>query len=741
MPTAQAPQAAVATVALIGNPNTGKTTLFNALTGLTQRVANFPGVTVERKVGRVSLGNGLRLDLLDLPGTYSLSAHSPDEVIAVDVLLGRQQGTPAPTAVIAVVDASNLRRNLYLVSQLVEMGLPVVVALNMVDVAESRGVRIDARALSQRLGVPVVPLCAHRRVGLAELRGVLSELAAGTLPPAGNHPSIPSALSQPVEVLRCLVERGGGPDGRLSSLEALRALVDEDGAIEKRLRGRLPEGFAGELARLRVQARQQAGGAPLSAVESGARYAWVDAAVAGCVQWPEHMADTRSDRVDRWLTHRLVGTLVFVAICAVVFQAIYTWSAPAMDTVDGLFAALATWAEGALPAGALRSLLVDGIIAGVGGVLVFLPQIAVLFFFISVLEDCGYMARAALLMDRLLTVCGLSGKSFIPLLSSYACAVPGIMAARTIEDRRDRITTILVAPLMSCSARLPVYILFIAAFVPDRPLLGSWVNLQGVVLLALYSMGTLLAVPVAWLLKRSVLRGVTPPFLLELPSYKWPSPRTVLLRVYHSGRAFVVRAGSIILATTVVMWALAYFPRDERVAEHYARERQAVSPDVQGEARQAALSELERREAADLLEASLLGRAGHRIEPLVAPLGWDWRIGMATLASFPAREVVISALGTIYSLGGDQDEGSADLRTTLKRARHSDGSLAITLAVALSVMVFFALCAQCMSTLVTIQRETASWRWAGLAFAYMTGLAYAGSFFTYRAALALGWGG
>ena len=747
MSTTRAPRTtAVATVALIGNPNTGKTTLFNALTGLSQQVGNFPGVTVERKVGRMQLEGDRRVDLLDLPGTYSLAAHSPDEMIAVDVLLGQQAGTAQIDAVLAIVDASNLRRNLYLVSQLLETGRPVAVALNMVDVAKSRGIQIDARNLSDRLGVPVVPVCAHRRQGIEELRRVAAVLLDATAEPAQldetSRPQFPESISDQVAALSTWsIPSENGTVRPLSSMEALRALIDEGEYAELRLIDALGDAFATELSAMRNRIREEADDAPLSALESTVRYAWIDRIVAACMRLPDQLRDSRSDRVDRFLTHRLVGSAVFLLINALIFQAIYAWSGPMMDGIDSIFVLLGDWLGRALPEGPLRSLLIDGVITGVGGVLIFLPQIAILFLFVSVLEDCGYMSRAAMLMDRLLTFCGLSGKSFIPLLSSFACAVPGIMAARTIEDRRDRITTILVAPLMSCSARLPIYILFIAAFVPDRPLLGNWLNLQGLTLLAMYSLGIFLAVPIAWLLKKFLLRGATPPFLLELPSYKWPNPHTVLMRVYQNSRAFVVRAGSIILAATIVMWALAYFPHSAETRQRYEAERQQIAATYPASERDAELVAIDHLEAATLLEESYLGRAGHMLEPIVRPLGWDWRIGMATLASFPAREVIISALGTIYSLGGDQDEESEDMRSTLRNATSSDGTRSFNLPVALSVMVFFALCAQCMSTLVTIQRETGSWGWAALTFGYLTLLAYGGAFVTYQATSGLGWGG
>ena len=715
------------TLALIGNPNTGKTTLFNALTGLAQHSGNYPGVTVEYKVGTLTLDGEDALELIDLPGAYSLAAHSPDEMLAIDVLLGQQQDAPAIDGILAVVDASNLRRNFYLVSQLAEIGLPLVVALNMGDIAIRRGIRIDARALSEALGAPVVPICAHRRQGLDELRRTLMALSAD---PA---PAQPQRVALPDQLQRATTELQAAVPGPLSSTEALRALVDEDGYAERRLlaaSASSAESSAGGGIADRLNDLRTAGAESLSALESNARYAWIDGLLAQAIDQPSRLEGRRSDRADRILAHRLFGVAIFVLVNVLVFEAIYTWSGPLMDGIDALFAACGDRAAALIPPGALQSLVVDGLIAGVGGVLIFLPQIAILFFFIALLEDSGYMARAALLMDRLLTRVGLSGTAFMPLLSSFACAVPGIMATRTIEDRRDRFATILVAPLMSCSARLPVYVLFIGAFVPDHPLLGGVIGLQVLTLLAFYCLGALVAIPVAWLLKRTLLRGDPPPFLLELPSYKTPDPRTVLLRVYHSSRAFVVRAGSLILATTIAMWALAYFPRSEAVVERHQIERQAVAP--------AALDALEKRQAAELVENSYLGQAGHWVAPAVRPLGWDWRIGMAVIASFPAREVIISALGTIYSLGAGEDEGSESLRTTLAAATWPDGRPIYTLAVALSIMVFFALCAQCLSTLVVIKKETGSYRWALFSFGYMTALAYLGALATYQIGTALG---
>ena len=706
------------TLALIGNPNTGKTTLFNALTGLSQRAGNYPGVTVEHKVGTLTLDGEYSLDLIDLPGAYSLAAHSPDEMLAIDVLLGQQQDAPPIDGILAVVDASNLRRNLYLVSQLAEIDVPLVVVLNMGDIAVRRGIRIDASALSEALGVPVVPICAHRRQGLDALRRTLAALNAGPSPTQPQRVELPDQLRRATAELQAVVS------GPLSSVEALRALVDEDGYAEHRLLESAGDGTDDHLDRLRT------GADSLAELESNARYAWIDGLLSRAISQPDRLEGRRSDQADRILAHRLFGPAIFVLINVLVFEAIYTWSGPLMDGVDVLFAACGTHAVALIPPGPLQSLVVDGLITGVGGVLIFLPQIAILFFFIALLEDSGYMARAALLMDRLLTRVGLSGTAFIPLLSSFACAVPGIMAARTIEDRRDRFATILVAPLMSCSARLPVYVLFIGAFVPDRSLWGGIIGLQALTLFAFYCLGALVAIPMAWLLKRTLLKGDPPLFLLELPSYKTPNLHTVLLRVYHSSRAFVVRAGSLILATTIAMWALAYFPRSADVIERHQVEHQAVAPQ--------ALDALEKHQAAELVENSYLGQAGHWVAPAVRPLGWDWRIGMAVIASFPAREVIISALGTIYSLGADEDEGSESLRTTLAAATWPDGRPIYTLPVALSIMVFFALCAQCLSTLVVIQKETGSYRWSLFSFGYMTTLAYVGALATYQVGTALG---
>ncbi len=716
MSSAALPRLRPATVAVIGNPNTGKTTLFNALTGLSQKVGNYPGVTVERKAGFFEL-DAARIELVDLPGTYSLAARSLDEMIAVDVLLGVTPG-PRVDAVIAVVDAGNLERNLFLVSQVLELGVPTIVALNMVDGARRRGVTIDAAALAAELGVPVVPLRADRGIGLDDMRRAISAtLAHGTAPQDPLVP-FPEAFDR---ALGHLVELTPAADPRLgravSRPELLRALVDRGGAAERRLSEALGRGWSEALHAVRFEA---VGDGSLAALETTARYAWVRSVLERAARRPAVRRRTITERLDAVLTHRVLGLAILVLALGAVFQAIYAGAAPLMDGIGWCFAQLGSGVEAVLPAGALRSLVVDGVIASAGQVVTFLPQILILFFFLSILEDCGYMARVAFLLDRLLAWTGVSGRAVIPLLSSFACAVPGVMAARTIENRRDRIATILVAPLMSCSARLPVYVLFIGAFVPNRTWLGGWIGLQGLCLLAAHFIGLAVALPVLVVLRRTLLRGPAAPFVMELPDYRWPSWLSVADRLLIRGRAFLVRAGTVIAAVGILVWAASYFPR--------AGAAPAASRDA------ATVQDA----AAVQLEQSFLGRAGHAFEPVVAPLGWDWRIGVAVLASFPAREVVIASMGTIFGIGRDADENSGAMHRVLQEARRPDGSPLFTVPVGLSLVVFFALCCQCAATLAVIRRETGSAWWAAFAFSYMTAFAWIGAFATYH--LLVAWG-
>jgi ferrous iron transport protein B len=715
-------------VAIVGNPNTGKSTLFNALSGLRQQTGNYPGVTVEMHTGRCVVGD-TTLNLIDLPGTYSLAPRSPDEMVSIDVLLGRRAGQPAPDVIVSVVDATNLDRHLYLTSQLAEMGKPVVLAVNMTDVAANQGVRIDYDLLAKETGLTVVPIQANKGVGLDRLKAALAQAPAGQHLPHG--PTLPVEVKDEAEKLREAFA--------LEPYLAERLLFDVNGYVEQFLSaqaGTVPTAVAAARARL------AAAGMPVPAAEARARFAWVRGVVAATVKKPAARPITLTDRLDRVLTHRVWGTLAFLAVMALLFVSIFFLAKPVMDGIKDGFDRLAAQVGKNMTDGPLKALISDGVIKGVGSVIVFLPQIVILFGFIAVLEDCGYMARAAFLMDRLMSRCGLSGKSFIPLLSSVACAVPGIMATRVIENRRDRFATILIAPLMSCSARLPVYSLLIGAFVATGDGYSAWERsvVQGLVLFALYLIGFVTAPLVALVLKRTLLRGETPVFVMELPSYQRPSLRIVFRRMADAGWAFLKRAGTFILASMVLIWAASYFPRtktgpdnsgryDVDVA-YYEDQAKAATDD---EVKEKADAEVKRLKA-EWQRNSYLGRAGRALEPVVKPLGWDWKIGVATLASFPAREVIVGTLGILYSV---DEEDETKKQEELGKAIRSDWAVDAErgkygLPVALSVMVFFALCCQCVSTLVVIRRETRSWAWPAFTFVYMTALAYLGALVTYQ---------
>ena len=723
----------VQTVALVGNPNTGKSTVFNALTGYRQRVGNYPGVTVERRTGVLRAGtHGSRIEVVDLPGTYSLSAHAEDEAIVLDVLLGKLGSSSPPDLIVSVVDAANLGRNLFFTTQILELGTPVVVALNMVDLATSSGVKIDENALAAELGVPVVPLVATKGIGIEGLQKAIVEALESDC--AHHCAAFPECVCAELDGL-CSSLAGGdhGVAHAPSRVEALQTLLSPGGYHESRLVKRCGRGLAEELAERRR--RIASAGESVVEVEARVRYAWIDRVVQRVVAQVHPRRRPRSEIADRFLTHRVLGLAVFLLMMGVCFQTVYVWAGPVMEGIDAGFSALGGLLAEVIPAGALQSLVVNGVVAGVGAVLTFLPQILILFFFIAILEDCGYMARAAFLLDRWMGLLGLNGKSFIPLLSSFACAVPGIMATRTIENRRDRFVTILIAPLMSCSARLPVYILLIGAFVPPTPLLGGVLNLQAATLLSMYFVGAIVAVPVALILKRTVLKGPAQSFLMELPCYKWPAPKTVFFRLFEQGKAFTVSAGTMIFAVAIVVWALGYYPRPASVGAEHQALREAARSALSAEALDARLAEINGLESGEYLRHSFLGRMGRWIEPAVLPLGWDWRIGTAAIASFPAREVVVATMGTIYNLGGNQDESSGGLRAMLHAATWPDGRPVYNLAVALSIMVFFALCCQCGATLATIKRETKSWSWPILTFTYMTALAYVGALLTYQVAI------
>jgi len=722
-------------VVLVGNPNTGKSTLFGVLSGMTVRTGNYAGVTIEKKIGQIA-HEEFPIELVDLPGTYSLSPRSPDELVTVKVITGDAVGEAAPDLIVCVVNATLLRRNLFLVSQLLELGCPVVLALNMIDSARSRGMLIDCDKLAQNLGIPVVAISASRREGIDLLRSeIVKALSHGrTIEP--THP-LPEAFYDMRDSLAAKLSviasaKSGNPTLPNRYLVE-RALLDVGGEAERSIVRMLGDAANPEITATREELARLVG-AP-NDIECESRYAWSRKMLAGVLGDTGNSPHYVTEWLDGILTHRVFGLVIFAAFMMLIFQCIYAWSGIPMDGIETIQGWISGAVESVLEPGVLRSLIVDGMIAGVGGVLIFVPQIALLFLFLALLEDCGYMARAAFLVDRVMSFFGLSGKSFLPLMSSFACAVPGVMAARVIENPRDRLATIFVAPFMSCSARLPVYLLLITAFVPATRILGGWVSLSGLVLLAMYMVGVLVAIPTAWMLKRTLLRGEAAPLVLELPEYKWPDPRVVAVRVYDASKAFVIRAGTLIFSASILIWAAGYLPGD------HTRQHQLqalIETSDESAAPQVAIWTKElKNESGKLLENSLLGRLGHAIEPVVKPLGWDWRIGVGAIASFPAREVIIATLGTVYSLGGDVDEEDEGLIDALRASTWPDGSPVYNVPVALSIMVFFALCAQCVSTLLVMKRETNSWRWPIFSFVYMTTLAYIGALLTYQIGIRL----
>jgi ferrous iron transport protein B len=713
-------------VALAGNPNAGKTSIFNALTGLRQKVANYPGVTVERKEGVWSLAPDLpHASLIDLPGLYSLDAASIDEQIARDVLTGSMNDTPAPDVIVAVVDATNLERNLYLVTQLLETGRPVVVALTMVDLAERAKLEINVERMSESLGVRVVPVTARQRRGLDELARAVLDVVGEEAPGAQWRLS-----PQAEEEIKQLALDGG------SSREAAVRDLYADELPEDTQRNKAVTLARERLARSNPRWWQE----PVTA-----RYRWIEHIAAGATPGARDERPSATEKIDRLVTHRLFGPLILLLVMAVVFQAIFSWATLPMDLIDRGFGSLGELVRAQMPAGLLTDLIVDGVIAGVGGVLVFLPQILLLFFFIALLEDSGYMSRAAFLMDRLMRGVGLHGKAFMPLLSSFACAIPGIMATRTIENPKDRLATIMIAPFMSCSARLPVYTLMIAAFFTDRKLFG-FLSVGALLILSMYLLGIAVAVVVAWILKHTILKSPPPPLVLELPPYRLPSFLNIAQTMRSRSWLFVKRAGTVILTISILLWALMTFPRSEQKPVPDAQEGAAVQAaretGVEARGKPAPETTVQTPEGAgdegEQMRQSYAGRLGHLIEPVIRPLGFDWKMGIGLVASFAARETLVSTLSIVYNVGKDAEAESPSLIEAVRSAKRPDGTPAWTPLVAVSMMVFFVLACQCMSTVAVVRRETNSWRWPLFMVGYMLVIAYIASLITYQGGRLLG---
>ncbi len=716
-------------VALIGNPNTGKSTLFNCLTGLRQKVGNYSGVTVQKKTGITLIGEE-RVEILDLPGTYSLAATSPDERVVVDALRGEVENLDRPDIALCIVDATNLQRNLFLAFQIGQLGLPMVLALNYWDTAQKRNIAIDIEELKKRLGIPIVPISASRAEGITELKDAM--IQALDEKPKLISPTWPESIEEAISGVRS--ELSEPVSARLDDAALMRGIFESDEEIFKRAGASDSETH--EVLEISKKALFKGGLNPAN-VEAVLLYRHIKEHVEPCISARDSSRIAGSESIDSLLTHKVWGLIAFLALMYLVFQSVYSWAGPFMDLIDaGKSVVQDTVSNVLLGWPMIESLVADGIIEGVGAVVIFLPQIMILFFFISLLEDTGYMSRAAILMDKLFSWCGLSGKSFVPLLSSYACAIPGVMATRTIQDSKARLVTILVAPFMSCSARLPVYVLMIGAFIEPR--YGAGV--AGAVLFLMHFVGLLVAMPFAYLMNKYILKTPPQPFLLELPSYQIPKVRDVMLKMYSQGKEFVVNAGTVIFAITIIIWALLYFPRTESVeietreafvseivaqngwTEEFALE--SISEDeVLG-------AELDHKVSSAFIEQSWMGRIGKTLQPVFAGAGFDWKITVGVIASFPAREVIISTLGIIYSLGGDVDEEAGDLREAMASQKWQSGPKAgmpiFTIPVVIALMVFFALCQQCGATLAVIAQET-SWRWAALSFGFMTILAWLAS--------------
>ncbi|HVU36461.1 MAG TPA: ferrous iron transport protein B [Opitutaceae bacterium] len=689
--------------AVVGNPNCGKSTLFNALTGLKQKVGNYPGVTVEKKVGTAYSQHGQPITIIDLPGAYSLAARSPDEAVTRDVLLGRRADTPQPDRILCVVDATNLERNLYLVHQILDLGRPVILVLNMMDLATEAGLDIRVARLEHELGVPVIACEAVNGKGIIDLKLAMSRV---DLPLSKHAWTVPAAIAPAVADLQASLVANDGKAPLIARAEALLLLTDQDSL---RVAGSTPLHARTQEILAAWEKRWHAANTDWAAALVNARYDSIGRIAEQVVLRKGTPGPTVSDRIDAVVTHPFWGWLVLGAIMTALFLSIFTLAEYPMNWIDTHVAGLSDWVKSVMPAGDMRDLITDGAIAGVGGVVMFLPQILILFFFIGLLESTGYMARAAFIMDRLMSRVGLNGKSFIPLLSSYACAIPGIMATRTIEEPKDRLVTILVAPLMSCSARLPVYLLMIAALVPgDRVPVMTKVGLM----LLMYFLGTFGAFSFAWLFKKTLLKGEPPVMIMELPPYRLPRLKDVALHMMERAWVFLRRAGTVILAISMVLWFLAAYPKAPAGSS-----------------------------AAQQIEHSYAGRAGHLIEPLIKPLGFDWRVGIGLVSSFAAREVFVSSTAVVFSVehfDGGKDADVTPLRTALRDAKWPDGRALFTPLVCLTLMFYYVFAMQCLSTVAVVRRETNSWRWPLFQIGYMTGTAWIVCFLVYHAGRALG---
>lgn len=694
-------------IALVGNPNSGKSSIFNHLTGLNQKIGNFPGVTVEKRSGFSAMPDGTTAEIIDLPGIYSLYPRSLDERIVSETLLDRTSPL-CPDKIVVTADATNLKRSLLLLTQIIDLGLPTVLALNMMDLVTKAGISYDLTALSNELGVPVIPINARKGIGLNELKNVLSK---STGLPSKHVFTIYDDVKNAVKAVREKFALSSDYEAYqfLQQPNALKFLTKSDQQFIEDV-SRTHDFFPGKF----------------QGAETIQRYTFIQTLLdrvtikTADLSWKKY-----TSTLDSILTHKIWGYAIFFAILFLIFQAIFAWATVPMDFIDESFASLSNYLSGVLPDGVLTRLLTEGIIPGIGGIMIFVPQIAILFAFISILEESGYMARVVFLMDKIMRKFGLNGKSVVPLMSGVACAIPAIMATRTIDNWKERTITIFVTPLMSCSARLPVFTILIALVVPEKFVLGTF-NLQGLVLMALYLLGFAAAMLTALVMKYLVRVKERSYFLMELPAYRWPKWSNVGFTIVEKTKAFVLEAGKVILAISIVLWVLAsYGPGDQLENARELVLQESVNDTLTEEA-------LENRIAAYKLEHSYAGIIGKGIEPVIKPLGFDWKIGIALITSFAAREVFVGTMATIYSIGNDDDQ------TTIKNRMREEinpetGGPRFTLPVAFSLLVFYTFAMQCMSTLAIVYRETNGWKWPLLQLIYMSALAYISSFIVFQA--------
>lgn len=696
-------------IALVGNPNTGKSTLFNLLTGMNQKIGNFPGITVDKKVGFCKLADGQQAEITDLPGTYSLYPKSKDESIVFQVLADNQNPNH-PDLVVVVADATNLRRNLLLYTQVADLNIPVVLALNMTDMAQKEGINIDIDKLSARLGVQVVAISARSKTGLDKLRQAICNATKIATQEKGADMNVLAAGA--IADVKAMV----GTDNDYFALQ----LLHQHEHLERYSPAQYKQFEA-------IEKEHHFESSKLQAAETIARYRYLSTILSGVIE------DTgaakkfvMSDRIDAVLTNRFWGFFIFIFILLFVFNAIFSWAAYPMELIENLFAWITSFGHAHLPAGILTDLVLDGVVAGLGGIVIFIPQIAILFAFISILEDTGYMARVTFMMDKIMRKFGLSGRSVVPMIGSVACAVPSIMSARTIENWKDRIITIMVSPLISCSARLPVYTLLISLIIPDRKVLGI-INLQALTLMGMYLISVIAAITVAFVMKLIIKSKEKSYFIMELPVYRAPRWGNVLYTMYEKSKTFVLEAGKVIIAISIVLWVLATYGPSERFQ---SIEKKYAQIELQKDSVQ--ISTLERDKAAEKLESSYAGILGHTIEPVIRPLGFDWKIGIALITSFAAREAFVGTMATIYSV--DNSEGNeGTIRDKMRLATDANTGLPLfTFATGFALMLFYAFAMQCMSTVAVVYRETKSWKWPAIQLVYMTALAYVASLIAYQ---------